>query len=467
MLVSAKFLSLCFGALVVILLFSATLVFDDLPYDYKTLSETLSAWRAKNLPIHDQTYDHAPVLGTSVYDFFDQVYNVKEPPHMQLSALESECRSSQWQSNLYFECILMQGGLTTLMSQVKTCLHMAIELGANLIMPTTPVRGAEDLVSWDENNRKPLGLWFDRDFLISRLTAACPNMKVATLNDKQEPELFIGMRVEMDYGKAPFRWGFGPYETPETPWKSWFLDTVEAATTELANKQDNIVLRAGTPSQFFNVTDDVRHNQRAWFELSHLMRARPIPREIIGKILETFSDDAGRRIPFLGVHFRAEDDVNDSAFWTPIEKQISRIWETVEEVRRVYRYPAAVPKMIYLACGDAAQVANFKAGAADHGWQVVDKWSIAQSISAEAVQMIDDLDFDHEAMIDMGVLAISDFFVGLGASAFSFTIAHSRSPTGRYLGSSLDTEDIDPESEVYKARTHLYTDGGFAYQCCL
>ena len=385
---------------------------------------------------------------------FQQIFALEEPPKHHLAALAAECAATTWQPNLYFECRFLTGGLTTLIGEMKVCMHMAIELGANLIVPTTQYRGGEgDLSKWtDENDRKPLGLWFDREFLIERLQTACPSMHVTKLNDKLEPDIEVAKHITMDYAKSPFTWGFGPYETEDTPWQQWFNDTVHEGPVD-----GNVVLRAYTPSQFFNVTD-ARHDQHAWFELGHLLRSRILPRTAIDLIRQYMAHR--NMAPYFGVHFRVENDVLGEETWSSPEAQIKRILETVEQARKQYGYTS---KNIYLACGDEAQIQNFRTKAAEQGWTTIGKWSVAAEVGDELSSIIHALDFDHEAMIDMGMLLLSDFFVGLGASAFSFTIAHDRSPTGRYLGSSL--EKASPQA--YNARSHLYQDGGFAYQCCL
>lgn len=422
--------------------------------------DAVSSWLSINpMPgrkISSKTPYNGP-LDPSVQHFFEQVFALDDAPELDLTALERECAASEWQPNLYFECYIMDGGLTTLISEIKTCMHMAIELGANLIIPTTPFRVSDaDLSVWDDEHRKPLGMWFEREFLIERMQRACPKMHVTRLNEKQEPDVRIEHTVAMNYSDAPFQWGFGPYETVNTPWQQWFKDTV---AVESAGISGNIRLQAATPSQFFNVTD-ARHDQRAWFELSHLLRSRIRPRKSIDTIRKHMSTDSGVK-PYIGVHFRVENDVIDEEVWTSPERQITRILETVEQVRLQYGYTEE-EKLIYIACGDEHQLNNFKVRAFEQGWTTVDKWSIAAADQGDLAQMISELDFDHEAMIDMGMLVMSDFFIGLGASAFSFTIAHDRSPTGRYQGSSLGET-----GEVAKARSHLYQDGGFAYQCCL
>lgn len=411
--------------------------------------------------------DPARPLAPSVYNLFDQVFNAREPPDLDLEYLRDQCLRTEWRENLYFDCDLMAGGLTTLMSQLKTCIHMTIETGANLIIPTSPLRRLDDLLLWDDEHRVPLGQCFDREFFIDRLTRACPQMTISRLQlPNLVPDVPISHTISMNFSEAPFDWGVGPYATTETPWRQWFLDTVEQDTAQLS-EGSNVALRVLTLSQFFDVTDPKDNQQLRWLELSHLMRAHELPRLLISTLLDSMKDSAGKHQPFFGVHFRVEGDVVSDPFWSSLDTQIDRVWDTVEAARDLYDYDDSVEKIIYLACGDIEQIEKFKSKAELKGWKVIDKYSVARSLGPDVVQQLNDMNFDREAMIDFGVLIMSDFFVGLGASAFSFTIAHDRSPTGRYLGSSLDPEVLLNVPAAYQARTHLYPDGGFAYQCCL
>lgn len=428
------------------------------------LSSTINPWAGTQEP---NDLDHATYpLAPSVHDFFDQVFNTDDPPDFELTHLVSQCAAVEWQPNLYFDCRLWAGGLTTLMSQLKTCLHMTIEVGANLIIPTSPVRRADDLLLWDEdeNHRVPLGECFDREFFIERLIRACPQMKVIKLNPDLTPEVPIAHTTFMNYSNAPFAWNFGPYATYDTPWKAWFKDAIKEDSEHV---QGNIALKAISLSQFFDVTDPRDNQQLRWFELSHLMRAHELPRVIVHQVLESLKDSAGNRVPFFGVHFRVEGDVVNDDIWSSVDTQIERVWETVDEARKLYAYDDNIEKIIYLACGDQEQIEKFKAVAFVKGWRVIDKYSVAAELGSDAIKLLNELNFDRQAMIDLGVLIISDFFMGPAASAFSFTIAHDRSPTGRYLGSSLDSEIVATQPEALTARTHLFPDGGFAYQCCL
>ena len=126
---------------------------------------------------------------------------------------------------------------------------------------------------------------------------------------------------------------------------------------------------------------------------------------------------------------------------------------------------------MYLACGDHNMTELFRTAAQSRNWQVIDKWSIASAISEAFVSEIEALDFDHEALIDFAMLLLSDFFIGTGVSAFSYSIAHDRHPAGRFAGNSLEVEEVDDTANaaIRQARTHLfeYGDSDGAYQCCL
>ena len=76
--------------------------------------------------------------------------------------------------------------------------------------------------------------------------------------------------------------------------------------------------------------------------------------------------------------------------------------------------------------------------------------------------MINDLAFDFQGAVDLGIMVRAQFFLGIQGSAFSSTVGNLRDITGRYRGSSFDVRDDQG------AHTHLFNDGDAElYACCL
>ena len=117
--------------------------------------------------------------------------------------------------------------------------------------------------------------------------------------------------------------------------------------------------------------------------------------------------------------------------------------------------------LVYLACGDQAQIAMFEKAAEEKGWEVTHKYKLLKEDPGRYEALLS-LPFDFQGGVDFGVMLKGEFFMGVGGSAFSSTVANMRDPSGRYRGSSLTW----PNDEG--ARNHLFNDGDAAqYPCCL
>lgn len=404
----------------------------------------------------------------SVTRLMDQVWS-ETPIEMELTTLKALCSRTQFKPNVYLQCTAPYAGLTTIMSQVKVCLRMAIESGTHLVLPAMALRDRDHLTELNKENEeqhRPYGEWFDQDALVHRLTRACPALKIALLDEYKKPAIQVTQHVALDLLKAPYFDGIGNYAWPGRDWTVWYngeMESVIAADALVHGGGGNVVVKTFAPLSFFNVMNDVSGQSLAlWNEMNYLIRFKSQPRKIVATLLESLKGESGALMPFYGVHFRTEKDSPDA--WTKADVQIERILQTADAAWETYEHDPTTRKIIYLACGDAERIAQFEAVANARGWQVFDKYRMARTIDAGLHQELVSMHFDHQGMIDLGIMLNSEFFIGLTNSAFSFTIAHARDPRGRYAGSAL-THLHDPVSKA--ARTHLFDDGDGHYPCCL
>lgn len=426
-------------------------------------------------------------LSPSVAKLYDQVWT-ESPTPLDLVELRHLCERTTFSPDIYLRCSPPYAGLTTIMSQVKVCVRTAIETGFNLVMPVMAMRSEDDLKEFNQQNPDrhiPYGDWFEEETLLSRLASVCPNMKVARLNDKKEPALEVTQEVELDLKIAPYFNGVGNWAWPGRDWVTWYREEVariikndtesRGLSDSASNGEKVVVVRAFAPLSFFNVMYDVSGRSLAlWNEMNYLIRFKPIPRRIVQGILSHLEDDdTGVLQPYYGVHFRTEKDSPDA--WIKADVQVKRILDMVETAWTAFSHDressssssslsSPARKKIYLACGDTDRIAQFEQAANAIGWEVVDKYRLTQSIDPTLHTALTRMPFDHQGMIDLGVMMLSEFFVGLTNSAFSFSIAHARDPRGRFGGSTIENF-FDVEGRV--ARTHLFDDGEGAYQCCL
>ncbi len=395
--------------------------------------------------------------------YFDQVFSVDKPANYDFPALQQQCERAKWtEDDVYLQCVGMAAGLTSIISQVKVCLKMALEAGTGIVLPSMPLRDSTDLKNFNflnEDAYMNYEKWFDADHLIDQMGRVCPRMKIVHPDQLDSPLLPVKNRWSIDFASAPEYQQFGGYFWTGRPFKAYFDEqyTRLQQLAFLAPDRDDSRLGITVikiPSQFliFRITDDpTGQDLKLWNDLSLLIRFGEAPRLLVNQLLSHITR------PFYGVHFRVESDT----IWSPLENQLSLDLDALDKAWAKYGTPGAEKPLVYLACGDQQQVEKFVTAGKDRGWEVTHKWQLAQS-NAIALEMINNLAFDFQGAVDMGIMIKSHFFLGITGSAFSSTIANVRDITGKYRGSSFTVYDDGG------ARTHLFNDNdASAYACCL
>lgn len=407
--------------------------------------------------------DNSP-LSAQVLDYFDQVF-AEHPGLYDFPALRQQCEHATWrENNVYLKCGGMSAGLTSIVSQVKVCLKMAVDAGLGIVLPAMPLRDSTDLTQFNFMNGSAYltyDQWFDADFLTEQLKLVCPKMKVVPPQQLDSVWFPVKHSWNIDIGKAPGYQQFQSYFWAGRPFRTYFddefkkLEGLEALNENKDEAKENGITVITIASNFliYRITDDpTGQDMKLWNDLGHLIRFREAPRKIVSQLLDLIADR-----PYYGVHFRVESDT----IWSPLEIQLPLDLDALDKAWAIYGKPGQDKPLVYLACGDEEQVKKFVAAGAERGWDVTHKWALAQD-ATETLAMIHELPFDFQGAVDMGVMLRSHFFVGITGSAFSSTIGNARDVTGRYRGSSFVVFDDA------NARTHLFNDGDAShYACCL
>jgi hypothetical protein len=413
-------------------------------------------------PSHLEDASGPSPLSSEALNYFDQAFSDK-PASYDFPALRQHCAHAKWREDeVYLKCGGMAAGLTSIVSQVKVCLKMAVEAGVGLILPAMPLRDSADLKNFNFLNGDAYltyDKWFDADFLTEVMKHACPQMRIVHPDQLDTFSVPVKYNWNIDIAKAPGYQHFAGYFWSGRPFKDFFdeefkkLQDLESLDPNKNDTKSGITV-VTIASQFliFRITDDPTGNDlRLWNDLSTIIRYKEEPRKIIAQLLSKLDG------PFYGVHFRAESDT----IWSSADHQLAVDLDALDKAWSVYGKPGAQKPLVYLACGDQSQIEKFVAAGKERGWVVTHKWELAQG-SPETLKMIDELAFDFQGAVDLGIMVRSHFFVGITGSAFSSSVANVRDVTGRYRGSSFTVWDDG------NARTHLFNDGDAShYACCL
>jgi hypothetical protein len=398
--------------------------------------------------------------------FFDQVFSVSPPSPYSFPALAQSCSQAPWPTNpseeKYLKCGAMAAGLTSIVSEVKVCLKMAVETGCNLVLPAMPLRDSTDLTEFNFFNADAYmtyDKWFEVEQLKSGMAKACPKMKIIH-PDELDTSIPVKRTWNVDIGDAPGYHFADSYFWVGRPFRTFFEQQIakrkaefEASTGGKDDSKEGItVVSIGAAFLLFRITEDpTRQDLALWNDLTLLVRFKKEPRQIIDRLLRHIDR------PFYGVHFRVEKD----NIWSPLEVQLAADLDSLDRAWAKFGTPGAQKPLVYLACGDPEQVKIFETAGKERGWEVTHKWRVAEG-NEETLAMIKELAFDFQGAVDYGVMVKSEFYIGITGSAFSSTVANARDTTGRYRGSSFDVFNDEG------ARSHLNNDGeANGYPCCL
>lgn len=436
--------------------------------------------------------------------YFDQAFSLNPSSEYKYRALRKQCTHTKWlrdngNGTVYMQCEGIYLGLTSVISQVKSCFKMAIEAGTGVILPNIPLRAADNLLAYNQGNHdaeKPFGAWFDEEHLVETMKGACPGLDIITPRDVEAGRVKVQNEWTVDIHSARFFRERDGYFWAGKPFGAFFEENLRrlreehkrpegeesdttlqgrqgvhsqlTRSTSAAGAEAATVIGMRADFELFSVINDpTGHDRVFWDDLGRTLRFLPEPRAIVDKMLQQLGDGK----PFFSVHFRGEGD----NMWAEPAEQIlvdldalDRAWEMYKHDEGV-TYAGGAKPPVYLACGDEGSIQAFAAAGRERGWNVTSKYALAKSMNAsETFDMIEALPFDFQAIIDLGLLVKSYFFIGIMGSAFSYTAANLRDPTTRYRGSSFAVWDDGG------ARTHLFPNNDRygdttmeKYACCL
>ncbi|KAK2073422.1 hypothetical protein P8C59_007707 [Phyllachora maydis] len=424
-----------------------------LPSDYRLpwLASSTQAGVAYGLPPHVDAY-------------FDQAFSIGPPRRLDYGGIRDHCAAVDFKPDVYIDCVAIVAGLTSVASQLKVCFKMAIESGANLVLPNMPLRDSTDLREFNlmhPDKYMVYDAWFDADHLRDVLARACPQIKVLHPQalDTTHP---VAHRWEILCKQARGYVEFNSLFWAGRPYGPFFdeeLAKLQAAAAEDDdddNKTPGItVVHVDPKFLLFRITDDASgRDLRLWNDFSRIIRFRAQPRAITARVVAQLAA-LGR--PYYGVHFRTENDT----IWSGFENQLALDLDGLDRAWAHLGGGTAERPLVYLACGDQRQADRFVAAGAARGWEVTHKWKMLER-DGETTAALQALAFDFQGAVDLGVMVRAAFFLGITGSAFSSTVANLRDATGRYRGSSFRVPDDAG------ARTHLFNDGDASgYACCL
>lgn len=463
------------------------------------IAETLGSYGETDRVNPQFISKHAPANSRPADIYFDQTLSVHPAHHNDFLALSKQCARTKWRRDsevdpIYLQCEGIYLGLTSVISQVKSCFKMAIEAGIGVILPKIPLRDANDLLNYNQGNHaadRDFGDWFDVPHLRAAMKQACPKLDIVVPEDFLTGAIVSRNVWTIDEYAARFFRERDGYFWAGKPFRAFFneqlallrmlygigisgqdmssLNAADGGIKQVGEGATIISMRADI--ELFNLVNDATgHERHMWDDIGRTLRFRPEPRIIVDKMLQQIGEEH-----FFTIHFRGEAD---NMWASPQEQMIvdlqalDLVWEMYQDAPEMKKYVREQRKPpVYLACGSELSIDVFVQVGLAAGWNITSKYALAKSMDTlETLVMIESLPFDFQAIVDLGILVKGHFFIGIMGSAFSYTVANVRDNTGRYRGSSFDVEDDEG------ARTHMFPNDdryGYGditmerYPCCL
>lgn len=347
-----------------------------------------------------------------------------EPPRFpHLSAL---CTNTTFTPGLYLQCHsgggphfnAVNGGLSNAWNRYSSCMRLAIDAGANLIL--APLMQRDDEEIWNTNWRQ-VGpeTMIDVEDLTKNLGEACPAMTVRGCTEGSCDEGESGMVVKAPrHAHRDGSWTTGRFK--EMVDTAIVEGTNSTMSREDVDEESTMKVKFGDSFLSWNYT--ATSGSALKKEVFQVLHFAPDLLEL-GKKVQAAAKAATQGHDIIGIHFRSEEDwpsevCNASAQIDMYSKELTK-WNKF----RLWKWKL---QHIYLSCGDLEKVEMFRQAMAPLGFKVHDKHSLLTTTDPDTLQKIEDLNFDQRAVVEYVNLKGAERFLGLLPSTLSYLVAYER-----------------------------------------
>jgi len=341
------------------------------------------------------------------------------------SAVEAYCNTTEWRPNLVFNLENANGGYGNIRGNMLDFLFFAIEAGASIMLPGMASRSQTDITNiWA--SRAPFDHFFDEAWFLSAMSQACPQMTIY----KPEPDQSLDEALPGNYLPPSRRLDADPKNTRKA-----YLAHLDAWLT---SKKPSY-----TPSDSSSLT--LVNLERTLWEIDtrslppsfrrsfpQILRPNPSIRRLAALTVQNLALanpsiplDPRSAIPqraFHGSHLRTEADALAAGWNSATSLNSNYSSQTDAYIAHALSHNL---RLMYVASGNASELERFTSKAAAHNppLAVTSKLSL---LSQSALEELDALTWDQQALVDYEVLQRSSVFAGFVKSSFSFGVVMAR-----------------------------------------
>jgi hypothetical protein len=356
------------------------------------------------------------------------------------SSIADLCNRQQWTPGLFLSCESPPGGVGNVKNAHLNCIRIAIEIGAELILPGIIKRNDQDISVTTPNAKAPIhgndmDYFFDMDHLNSSMATYCPQLRLhRSINDLWEvSSLLQAFPISLQEAGVML-----------------VNQTVIATPSTVGTQLREYINKKSPPHERKH---PVRFNLRAtYFAWPTISDGEPFARHF-GRILRIRSD--ARRIAaaalfnlhkrfslgidprlglnnesFVGVHLRTEKDT-----------ELNQNFPTYEEQAAYYLDYAVTSKsrVVFLATGASQEnITAFVDRARDFNITTVLKKDI---LDAEDVSALGRFSYDQRALVDYEIMLRAGLMTGTSESSFAWNLAMRRRNAYRRWGMVVEGEE--------------------------
>ncbi|POS77678.1 hypothetical protein DHEL01_v203933 [Diaporthe helianthi] len=358
----------------------------------------------------------------SIFDASEQL----DLPHLQ-----SLCSDTEWTPNLWLHChkgcgpngTSLCGGLNNARNRITSCLRMAIDAGAGLILPPIVMRG-EDLEVHPGGKEQCADTWWDLRTLQDSMTANCPQLEMRVACEglpyhdaipslgklADEATIIDAKYIECQspcWTKGTFRAGVA-------------LPALQQAATADGTEATPTIIRYGDPFLGWNYrSSNEMDTIRKELHLSLPFRAQPL--ELGDTIARSPLLRGGA---FIGVHLRVESDWPTDR--SSPDQQMAAFEADILRMRaRDLSQDSAALSAVYVSWGDQQAIQGFRERLEPLNFTVHDKWTVLAG-QPKMLSLVNEMDFDSMGIVDFEALVRAQFFIGVLSSTMSDYIAYTR-----------------------------------------
>jgi hypothetical protein len=248
-----------------------------------------------------------------------------------LRSLSHLCDKTKWTEGLWLHChsycgenkTSVCGGLNNARNRIQTCLRLAIDIGAGVIIPSVTWRNEDNLANTNFST-SCADKFFNMKYLQESLVRSCPELKIRLCDDRSGIKHIISTR-ERGYMQAPFTSGT-------------FMTFIETALEIAGLQKDHISAENSAVVSYGDTL--IAWNYESSGELGTIRKALfktiKFSQPLLNLGSQIYSSSTLQEGNYIGVHFRGESDWPDE--WGSADDQMKFYTEEILRIKKSVSY---------------------------------------------------------------------------------------------------------------------------------